>query len=913
MKLYLQEESKNNESFMQPHKDGTQYLNLFCNDCFQIPEYKIEIDKTNISLIHECNNGEKKNLFQKKINYLFFSENQCCNCQEKCNKICIECKKHICKKCENEHIPKKSEKIFKHLIIPFKKKDSEEESYFYQGNDIQFICKTHFLQYKFFCPCCRINLCVHCKNYHNHINCPALIDFKVKTNNQSINDEDSDDIIVNLKKLSQVFEECYLNSIKNGKISLNIILNYSLINDINSFLRNYLKLKVKSLKKKKLIANTILNNLDESNYLCEKFGDDEFFDKYSILIDNVNNGDYECHFKLEVIKDFYKNIKRFKKNNRFNKSFFYISLKGIIDYFRSQYHYINEAITIINSNINNNYLKKEIDNMKLVLNICNENINLLKKINMSVLYKYNYQLRRKIGNLFMQMLLYNYLDLLDPIEEKDYILFESNILIKKKISQITDLVGPQDIKEEYKKNLMDHYSNLLKKINIKLLEEYENSKLENPNKNIIEEEDEELQFHNYNMDPNHVKEAITINIFCKLRKYFGIIFNESIHNKTEQINSQIKEEIEKLIDFNVSDNKNEINEKKTKENKITNNSTNRIKENKCSSYFKGINEIKNIFNIEDNIITNKYSDILKTFDIPQKRAYIESDIKEFKKELENLFKNYEFEDIQEIQKSLDLYFNGEIQGVIMEKQEFINVTTIKKEKIEEDLENENSFILKGLHKVESLIDKLLKYLEDILIRVHLFIKPFERFVEKEKNDKENQKQNPLLFLDEFKSVILSEIKDPDLIQNLYMNYLINFFFYAQDAVKYLKELKNNYKEIEVVKTFERNLEKKKILEIFSSRVNYEKYIDLNQIWKKLKDEEVFVKNNPFLNEKIKEYIKNNDENQFLIDLKNIEKIKSKKINLSKADPQQIIIKAYFLQKGIPLEIPKELKFKQVDN
>ena len=60
------EESKNNESFMQPHKDGTQYLNLFCNDCFQIPEYKIEIDKTNISLIHECNNGEKKNLFQKK-------------------------------------------------------------------------------------------------------------------------------------------------------------------------------------------------------------------------------------------------------------------------------------------------------------------------------------------------------------------------------------------------------------------------------------------------------------------------------------------------------------------------------------------------------------------------------------------------------------------------------------------------------------------------------------------------------------------------------------------------------------------------------------------------------------------------------------------------------------------------------
>ena len=141
----------------------------------------------------------------------------------------------------------------------------------------------------------------------------------------------------------------------------------------------------------------------------------------------------------------------------------------------------------------------------------------------------------------------------------------------------------------------------------------------------------------------------------------------------------------------------------------------------------------------------------------------------------------------------------------------------------------------------------------------------------------------------------------------------NFFFYAQDACKYLKELKNNYKEIEIIKTFERNLEKKKILDIFSSRVNFEEHSDLNQEWNKLKNEEIIVQNNPFLNEKIKEYIKNNDENQFLNDLKDIDKIKSKKINLSMADPQQLLIKAYFLQKGIPLEIPKELKFKQVDN
>ena len=333
-----------------------------------------------------------------------------------------------------------------------------------------------------------------------------------------------------------------------------------------------------------------------------------------------------------------------------------------------------------------------------------------------------------------------------------------------------------------------------------------------------------------------------------------------------------------------------------------------------SFYFKGINEIKNNFNIEDNTITNKYSNILKLFDIPQKQTYIDSNIKEFKKELENLFKNYEFEEKQEMQKSLNLYFNGEIQGLITEKKEFKNINKTKNEKSNNnDLDNENSFILKGFNKVEPLIDELLKYLENILIRVHGLIKQFERFLEKEKNVREIQKQNPLLFLDELKSVILIDIKNPNLIQNLYMNYLINFFFYAQDVCKYLKELKKNYKEIEFIKTFESNFEKKKILEMFNYRMNFEEHSDLNHEWNKLKNEKIFVENNPFLNEKIKEYIKNNDENQFLIDLKNIEKIKSKKINLSTDDPHQIIIEAYFLQKGIPLEIPKELKYKQEDS
>ena len=906
------EESKQNELSTQSHQDESQFLNLFCNDCFQIPEYKIEIEKNKtIFLSHQCNDVENKKLFQTNIKYLLFSENKCCYCQKTCTSICIECKNHICQNCENGHIPKEEDEISNLLFSQNEDKDNEEKKYIYPSNDIQFICKVHFLQFAFFCPFCRINLCIHCKNYHHHINCLSLIDYKVKNNTKSINYEGSDDIIEKLKKLSEIFEECYSSSIKNGKITINILLNYSLIDGINIFIGNYLKdFKTKSSKKKRFISRTILNNLKESDYLCKQFGDDEFFEKYSNLIKNVNNGDYEYHFKLEVLKDFYKRKNRYeKKSNRFNDSEFYTSLKGTIDYFRNQYHYANETITIINSNINSNYLNKKIENLKLVLRIYDSDINLLKKINLKLLYKYNFQSRRKIGNLILQLLIYNYWHLLDPIKETDYILFESQLLLKKKISQVQNLSGPDDIKKEYEKKLMHHYSNLLQKTSTKILEEHKNAILENPEKNFFEDEEANLQFHQLTNDSNHIQEAVIINIFYKLRKFFGYIFNESIHNKTEQINAQIKEEIEKLNNFNIKGNKNEIKEKENKENENIN-IINEIKDNKCISFFKGINEIKNIFNIDANAIKNKYANILKIFDNPRKNIYTESNINEFKKELENLFKNYELEDTQEIEKVLNLYFNGEILDVLMEKRTFQNITILQNEKETVDLENEKNDVFKGLNQVETLIDELLENIESIMIRAHMYIKQFERLFDKGINNNiKIQKNNPILFLDKCRRVMLNNIRDPDRIQNLYMNYLINFYFFAQDMCEYLKKLKKSYKEIELIKAIENNFEKRKILEIFNSGVKYEEHSDLKYEWNKLKNEEVFIEGNPFLNDRIKKYINSNDENQFLDDLKNLEKIRSKKINLSLADPQKIIIKAYFLQNGIPLEIPKGLSLK----
>ena len=62
-----------------------------------------------------------------------------------------------------------------------------------------------------------------------------------------------------------------------------------------------------------------------------------------------------------------------------------------------------------------------------------------------------------------------------------------------------------------------------------------------------------------------------------------------------------------------------------------------------------------------------------------------------------------------------------------------------------------------------------------------------------------------------------------------------------------------------------------------------------------------------MNQKIKEYVEKNDECQYLKDLSNMNQLKDAKINLSLPDPQHLIIRAYWLKKGIPWTIPVELK------
>ena len=66
-----------------------------------------------------------------------------------------------------------------------------------------------------------------------------------------------------------------------------------------------------------------------------------------------------------------------------------------------------------------------------------------------------------------------------------------------------------------------------------------------------------------------------------------------------------------------------------------------------------------------------------------------------------------------------------------------------------------------------------------------------------------------------------EIRSPETIQQIYMSYLINFYFCAEDTLNYLKEIKSQYKDIELIDALEKNIEKEKLLEMFNSKIQME--------------------------------------------------------------------------------------------
>ena len=610
---------------------------------------------------------------------------------------------------------------------------------------------------------------------------------------------------------------------------------------------------------------------------------------------------------MQVLKEFYKKKNRLNIKYDFDDYSFYMALKGKIFYFRSQYHYIEEIISKINMDIKINHLKRENEEWKFLVKVYNTDLNLLKEVSMNLLYKHDFQFRRKIGNLMADLILSNYSNLLDTIEETNYILTESLILLKKKLVQLKELNGPDNIKTQYEKKLKDHYLNILQKLTSKFSTESENIEKKIPDMNLIKEDDSKIQFHQLNNENQGINEAVILNLFFRIKSSFDNIFNHSIHNNTEQINSQIKEELEKFKNTDKSS-MNESNEKKMKESnsiKININYIDKEESQMCESYFQGINKFRKNLIIKDDITLSQNKSILNLFEPLKGDKYIEANISQFRTELEKLSKYYNLEDSANIKNVSNLYFNGEILDLLMEKKTYQNYESLQNEEKLPEIEEEEKNVLDNFTRVEPMLQRYLEIIESMKNIALIYIKQFENIINFEERP---EIDDPFLFLRQYEDVPLLNIISPDEIKETYFLYLIYFYFCARDVSKYLKDIKGKYNDVKLIIEFKNIFEKLKQLDIFNSTIKYKEINNLKEEWNTLKSEENFIKGNNDLNQKIKEYVIKNDENQFLNDLNNITKLKSAKINLSLPDPQNIIIKAYWIQNKIPWTIPKELKF-----
>ena len=105
-------------------------------------------------------------------------------------------------------------------------------------------------------------------------------------------------------------------------------------------------------------------------------------------------------------------------------------------------------------------------------------------------------------------------------------------------------------------------------------------------------------------DKKDINESVLLNLFFIIRNNLNEEFNDSIHNRTIKINSQIKDALEKIEcckNKNTFKNEFHINKKDNKNNNIE-----KIKNNKeklCDSLYKEIKSLKEIYKIKKNILS----------------------------------------------------------------------------------------------------------------------------------------------------------------------------------------------------------------------------------------------------------------------------------------------------------------------
>lgn len=255
---------------------------LQCKICADFPILILEQNKK-ISMRYSCSHNQENIINSNDIRN---SKSKCFECQNEIhyiykNYLCSNCKSIICFKCKEKH-------FLKCITI-----------FFIKFSDVGLICHDHNSRFETFCSICNKNLCFKCKEEHEHFS-----NYSTQSTAKEFREK-----IDNYIKLGNEIEEPYFTLIK-------------LITSDDKYLAN-------------LQFQYFLNNLlgEKSEHKCgffKEFGNKEFNDYYSTLIQEYTKGNYYYMQIYDNIKNIY--VEKKIKINAHNFNCFILHLKAQKDY-----------------------------------------------------------------------------------------------------------------------------------------------------------------------------------------------------------------------------------------------------------------------------------------------------------------------------------------------------------------------------------------------------------------------------------------------------------------------------------------------------------------------------------------------------------------------------------------------------
>jgi len=891
-KVNLKKENEINSNKEQTNDDSEEkmLIKIFCPLCHQFPEYSIIFgSSSNFSLIHECLDGKiiKSSIdFEKESDPYTFS---CFYCKKNCNHICVKCKYVMCQKCSKKHIKNPYA-----LTKKTKKLESTNKSIICIMNS-QYICENHLLQYKFYCPVCKINLCQKCKEEHFHINCPSLNEQKLLF--KEIN-EPSNDCFKKLFKLAKLFYSCFDKNLSNSRMTLNILLNTHLAHNILSIIQD------NSNNEGKEIRNNFLNDINEKLFLCEGNGSSNFEQYFSNLLIKANSGNISAYKILNGIIEKYE---REYKMNLYNKYILRQSYLSSLNFqIESLINKINFAAIKIDLNETNIILAnclKMINDLKLKNDFFEFCLQLLKIISLKMNYKLDYELRRKIGNIISTIMLKNFNKNLEPIQKSKKLLLFSSEYLKKKMNETTPTKNNKnfEVKDEGFESLKSKYKLALKMLNDEILDELakidmDNSKLfANDNINII-------SFKNLSEETEEINKVVICNLFFTIKWKLGDEFNHQIHNVTHSINSLLVEEINALENNqneNINSNDDEDNQNENGQNTTSESEKNQLADKKiiqniiCPKKYGFLDLLNNMQYIEKK--AEVFDEIIE---IEDDDPILESSIDDFVKVIKDIKLTYCTSSNISIEDSLDLYLDGK-KGNILKRD-------ISDKKVDNIIEKINKISQEDkpkIDKISKLADKIKNQLESNLsflsrlmdIILENLEKLWKCFGIKELFEKYEIEQ-PLNPLEEINSFDINS--EDETKEEIYFLILVLNFFFIKPKINEILRLKNDFEKININEIIKQNILKKKIIKNLTQNIrDFNMSSLISKVWNKLRDYDQLAKfvEDIKINTLMKNYLKNKTEEDFKFDLINLIKPYCKKLDLDTYDPQNITVEPFMIQ------------------